>query len=77
MFGSPIIGLTGSEAQIDRVKKQYGIFAEPESMDGGHGMKMNHTATVLLFDRNGKLAGTIATDEPDSAALAKLKNAVA
>ncbi|MFL6740414.1 MAG: SCO family protein [Sphingomicrobium sp.] len=77
LFGSPIIGLTGSQAQIDRVKKQYGIFAEPEPMDGGHGMKMNHTATVLLFDRNGRLAGTIATDEPDSAALAKLKNAVA
>jgi protein SCO1/2 len=72
LFGSPIIGLTGSKAQIDQVKKQYGIYAEPEPMAGG-GMKMNHTATVLLFDRDEKLAGTITTDEPDAAALAKLK----
>ena len=76
LFGSPIIGLTGSQAQIDRVKKQYGIFAAPEPMQGG-GMKMDHTATVLLFDRDGKLAGTIATDETDQAALAKLKHLTA
>ena len=76
LFGAPIIGLTGSEAQIERVKKQYGIFAAPEHMANG-GMKMDHTATVLLFDSNGKLAGTIATDEPDGAALQKIKNLVA
>ena len=72
LFNAPIIGLTGSAAQIDRVKKQYGIFARP-SPHATPGMEMEHTATVLLFDRDGKLAGTIATDEPDAAALAKLK----
>ena len=77
LFGAPIIGLTGSEQQIERVKKQFGIYAAPEPMDSGHAMKMDHTATVLLFDHDGKLAGTIATDEPDSGALAKLKNLVA
>ncbi len=76
LFGSPIIGLTGSKAQIDQIKKQYGIYAEPEPMTGG-GMKMDHTATVLLFDRDEKLAGTITTDEPDAAALAKVKRLVA
>jgi protein SCO1/2 len=75
LFGAPIIGLTGNQAQIDRVKKQYGIFAAPEPMAGG-GMKMDHTATVLLFDQTGKLSGTIATDEPDASALQKIKNLV-
>jgi protein SCO1/2 len=75
LFGAPIIGLTGDQAQIDRVKKQYGIFAAPEPMAGG-GMKMDHTATVLLFDKAGKLSGTIATDEPDASALQKIKNLV-
>lgn len=75
LFGAPIIGLTGSDAQIDRVKKQYGIFAAPEPMAGG-GMKMDHTATVLLFDSAGKLAGTISTDEPDTAALQKIQRLV-
>jgi protein SCO1/2 len=73
LFNAPIIGLTGSQAQIDAVKKQFGIYAKPEPMN--HGMVMiDHTATVLLFDRNGKFAGTIASDEPDSAATAKLKH---
>jgi protein SCO1/2 len=72
LFNSPIIGLTGSADQIARVKKQYGIFAEP-SHHPMPGKEMEHTATVLLFDRNGKLVSTIATDEPDSSALAKMK----
>lgn len=75
-FASPIIGLTGSQAQIDRVKKQYGIFAQPSAHPMA-GKEMEHTATVLLFDRDGKLAGTIATDEPDASALQKIKNLVA
>ena len=75
-FNSPIIGLTGSQAQIDQVKKAYGIFAQP-SPHPMAGKEMEHTATVLLFDRGGKLAGTIATDEPDAAALAKLKRLTA
>ena len=75
-FGAPIIGLTGSPAQIDQVKKEYGIFSEKVSEAGGD-YSVDHTATVLLFDRNGRLAGTIAPDEPDSAALGKLRNLTA
>jgi protein SCO1/2 len=74
LFNAPIIGLTGSPAQIDAVKKQFGIYAKPE-MEPGKGMVMiNHTATVLLFDRNGNFTGTITADEPDSDATAKLKH---
>lgn len=76
MFGAPIIGLTGSRAQIDQVKKQFGIFAEPEHA-GGHDYQMSHTSTVLLFGRDGRFGGTIAADEPDSSAVDKLKQLVA
>lgn len=76
LFGAPIIGLTGSAAQIERVKKQYGIYAQPEPAEGG-GMKMDHTATVLLFGPGGKLDGTISTDEADASALDKIKRLVA
>jgi len=72
LFNAPIIGLTGSQGQIDAVKKQYGIYAEPVP-HARMGEQMNHTATVLLFDRHGEFAGTISTDEPDSDALAKLR----
>jgi protein SCO1 len=75
LFNSPIIGLTGTPAQIDQVKKQYGIYAQPNPRPTA-GMEMMHSATVLLFDRNGQFVTTIAPDEPDSDALAKLKKLV-
>jgi protein SCO1/2 len=75
-FGAPIIGLTGSPAQIDQVKKEYGIFSQ-KVPEGGGDYSVDHTATVLLFGRDGKFAGTIAPDEPDTAALGKLKNLTA
>jgi protein SCO1/2 len=75
LFNAPIIGLTGSQAQIDQVKKQYGIFAQPMP-HAAMGKEMEHTATVLLFDRAGKFVATIAPDEPDDTALAKLKSLV-
>ena len=75
LFNAPIIGLTGSQAQIDQVKKQYGIFAQPVP-HAAMGKEMEHTATVLLFDGSGRFAGTISPDEPDSQALAKIKKLV-
>jgi protein SCO1/2 len=75
LFNSPIIGLTGSQAQIDQVKKQYGIFAEP-SPHPMAGKEMEHTATVLLFDRTGNLAGTITANESDQSALTSIKGLV-
>jgi protein SCO1/2 len=76
LFNAPIIGLTGSQAQIDQVKKQYGIYAEPVP-DAPMGKEMAHTATVLLFDRNGQFIGTISPADTDADALAKIKSLVA
>jgi protein SCO1/2 len=76
LFNSPIVGLTGSPAQIGQVKKQFGIFSEKVEQPGGD-YTVNHTSTVLLFDRGGEFAGTIAPEEQDDAALAKLKRITA
>jgi len=77
LFRAPIIALTGSPAQIDQVKKSYGIFAEKAPGPAGHdrhsGYSMNHTSSVLLFDRGGTLAGIISATDSDDAALGKLK----
>jgi protein SCO1/2 len=75
-FGAPIIGLTGSPAQIDQVKKQFGIFSQKVPTGGGD-YTVDHTATVLLFDRNGKFVATLAPDEQDAPALDKLKRITA
>lgn len=76
LFGAPIIGLTGSPAQIEQVKKQYGIYAEPMP-HAAPGREMQHTGAVLLFDRQGRFVSTIASDEPVESALDKIERAVA
>jgi protein SCO1/2 len=76
LFNSPVIGLTGSPAQIEQVKKAFGIFSQKVPEAGGD-YTVNHTSTVLLFDRSGQFAGTIATDETDPPALQKLKRITA
>ena len=76
LFGAPIIGLTGSQAQIDQVKRQYGIYAQPVP-HAAMGKQMEHTATVLLFGRDGRFDSTITPDETDASALAKMKALVA
>jgi protein SCO1/2 len=76
LFNAPIIGLTGSEQQIDQVKKQYGIYAEPMP-HASMGQQFAHTGTVLLFGRDGKFAGTISAQDADSEAIAKLKQLIA
>ncbi|HEY4070785.1 MAG TPA: SCO family protein [Sphingomicrobium sp.] len=72
LFNSPIIGLTGSPGQIDKVKKQFGIYAQP-SPHPMAGKEMLHSAIVLLFNRDGKFVTTIAPDESNRDALAALK----
>ena len=76
LFHAPIIGLTGSEAQISQVKKQFGIFAEPVP-HAKAGQQMAHTATVLLFDRQGQLMGAISPDESDTSVIASIKQLTA
>ena len=74
-FGAPIIGLTGSAGQIAKVEKQFGIYAK--KVPTGDDYTMDHTATVLLFDRKGQFVATISPDEGDQAALDKLKRITA
>ncbi|HUE79821.1 MAG TPA: SCO family protein [Sphingomicrobium sp.] len=75
LFHEPLIGLTGTPAQIDQVKRQFGIFSQKVQDESG-GYTVDHTATVLLFDRQGLFDATIAPDEGDEAALAKLRRLV-
>lgn len=75
LFNTPITGLTGSPEQIEQVKKQFGIFSQKNGEGPDYGV--DHTASVLLFDKQGKFVATIAPEEGDQAALAKLRRLVA
>lgn len=78
LYGTPIIGLTGSRAQIDQVAKQHGIYhAKVAQADAPDGYTVDHGAAVLLFDKAGRFSGTIAQEEGDAPALDKLKRLAA
>lgn len=78
LFGTPIIGLTGSEAQVAQVAKQHAIYqarvADPQAPDG---YTVDHGSAVLLFGRDGKFVATIAQEEGDAPALDKLRRITA
>ena len=71
LFGTPVIALTGSPAAISRVKSQFGVYSAKVAQPGGD-YGVDHTATVFVMDKAGKFASTIAPEEQDDVALAKL-----
>lgn len=78
LFGTPIIGLTGTEEQVAAVAKQHAIYQKKvEDRQAPDGYTVDHGAAVLLFDRDGKFVSTIAAEEGDAPALDKLKRITA
>ena len=74
LFDTPIIGLTGSVEEIEKVKAQYGVFAAKS--DDSDNYNVDHTASVFLMDRGGRFDSTIALEEEREPALAKLRRIV-
>ncbi|GLR48711.1 SCO family protein [Sphingomonas astaxanthinifaciens] len=77
LFGTPIVGLTGTEAQVAAVAKSHAVWlgkvADKSAPDG---YTMDHSSQVLLFGRDGKFVSTIALEEGDNVALDKLRRIV-
>lgn len=74
-FDERIIGLTGTEEQINVVTKAYKVYHARVPIDDGD-YTMDHTASVLLMDANGQFFGTLAYEEATDVMLAKLKRLV-
>jgi len=75
LFGTPIIGLTGTPEQIGQIAKAFGIYYAKVHQDGSN-YTIDHTATVFLMDRQGRLQSTLDMKEGDGAAMAKLRRLV-
>lgn len=54
-FSPSFIGVTGSKEQLDEIASLYGIFYEKAPRTDGAGYMINHTATLLVIDREGYL----------------------
>ena len=75
LFGTPIIGLTGNEAQLKAIERSYGVYVNKVPQPGGDYL-VDHSAAILLMDGNARLFDIIDHNEPDPSALAKLKRLV-
>jgi protein SCO1/2 len=67
-----ITGITGDPAKVQAMTKSFGIFSKKVDLDGGD-YTMDHTASIILLDKSGDFAGTIAYGENPDTAIAKLK----
>jgi len=71
-----ITGITGEPDKVFAMAKAFGIYWKKVELEGGD-YTMDHTASVLLLDRSGDFAGTIAWGENPDNAIAKLKRLAA
>jgi protein SCO1/2 len=73
-FHPDFIGLTGSQAQIDSVTRDFGIFYLLNVPDANGYYSVDHSASMLVLDRNGALTLTWPNGTPpDSIASDLLK----
>ena len=75
LFGTPILGLTGSDEEIAKVTKAYHAFYEKVPTEGDD-YTIDHTASVYLMGADGKLKSIIDYHEDPKTSLAKLKRLV-
>ncbi|GGG38877.1 SCO family protein [Chelatococcus composti] len=74
-FDPRIIGLTGTQEEIDAVVKAYRATYQRVPTEGG-GYTINHTASVYLMDRQGNFAGTLDYHEQQETQMRKLRRLI-
>lgn len=72
-FGSPIIGLTGSNEEVENAKTAFGVFSQISDDDSSTDYLVDHTANVFLLDNDGQFQGTISFGESTETAIGKVR----
>ena len=74
-FYSNMLGLTGNQADIDRVVAAYGAFYQKVPMpDSAMGYSVDHSSRIYLIDRNGQLTGLLYHNSPVAELATALEN---
>ncbi len=77
-FDARILGLTGTQAQIDGVTREYRVYvALDKSERGGDDYLVSHSAYLYLMDPSGKFVGVIQGNEDGDAIAAWLREKMA
>lgn len=75
MFDAPVIGLTGEAAELEKMAKAYKIYVEKVPLPNGD-YTIDHTARILLFDRDGGFVETMDSHAPEEQALGQLRRLI-
>ena len=75
-FDDNTIGLTGRKAAVAKVIQHYRVYVEKVPHDQGD-YQINHTASVFLFDAQGRFSGLISWGEDELISHAKIENLLA
>lgn len=62
-FHPRLIGLTGSQQEIDAAKEEYGVYAMKGETSPGGGYNVDHSRIVMLFGPNGEPITIIPHDQ--------------
>ena len=71
-FHPRMVGLTGSEAAIARVAKDYAIYFHKGAMTSGGGYMVDHSRQAYLMDREGKPIALLPAEAGPEAVAAEL-----
>lgn len=70
-----IEGVTGSKEEVDKALQAFRIYAARVPLEDGD-YTMDHSASVLLFDKRGRYTDRIRYQEDPASAVAKIKSAL-
>jgi len=63
-FNPAFVGLSGSQAELEKIWQAYGIYRETVPGVSASGYTVNHTARVTLIDRQGNMRISYGLDTP-------------
>ncbi|MBC8370937.1 MAG: SCO family protein [Planctomycetes bacterium] len=72
-FKLPVIGLRGTEEELQKITAQYASFYEKVSLDSALGYTVDHSSQTFVIDRQGRIRGWVSYDQPASALLEMLE----
>ncbi len=73
-FGPWLIGLTGPDEALAKLRKMYGVYASMQAGDNGDGYNVMHTPIVFVFDAKGRIRLLIKDTSNTEAVVSDLRN---
>ena len=75
-FGPWLLGLTGPEQDLTRLREAYGVYAAMESSDSKGTYNVMHSAVIFAFDANGQARLLISDLDNSEAVVSDLKQLI-